>query len=53
MGVTNYENENDKINLFIREAYGFRNIQNMLDMILQGCSNIFIPLPNLGGKGEK
>ena len=32
---------------------GFRNIQNMLDMILLGCSNILIPLPNRGGKGLK
>ena len=44
---------NNKIKLFLRKAYGFRNIQNMLDMILLGCSNIFIPLPNRGGKGLK
>ncbi len=30
----------NKIKLFLRKAYGFRNIQNMLDMILLGCSNI-------------
>ncbi|MGN1357530.1 MAG: hypothetical protein ACI4VX_07640 [Succinivibrionaceae bacterium] len=30
---------NNKIKLFIRKAYGLRNIQNMLDMILLGCSN--------------
>ena len=47
------ESINNKIKLFIRKAYGFRNIQNMLDMILLGCSNIFIPLPNRGGKGLK
>lgn len=28
------ESINNKIKLFIRKAYGFRNIQNMLDMIL-------------------
>ena len=44
---------NNKIKLFLRKAYGFRNIQNMLDMILLGCSNIFIPLTNRGGKWLK
>lgn len=44
---------NNKIKLFLRKAYGFRNIQNMLDMILLGCSKILIPLPNRGGKGLK
>ncbi len=47
------ESINNKIKLFIRKAYGFRNIQNMLDMIMLGCSNIFIPLPNRGGTGQK
>ena len=42
------ESINNKIKLFIRKVYGFRNIQNMLDMILLGCSNIYIPLPNRG-----
>lgn len=45
------ESINNKIKLFIRKAYGFRNIQNMLDMIMLGCSNIFIPLPNRGDIG--
>lgn len=44
---------NNKIKLFLRKAYGFRNIQNMLDMILLGCSKFLIPLPNRGGKGVK
>ena len=44
---------NNKIKLIIRKAYGFRNIQNMLDMILLGCSKIIISLPNRGGKGLK
>ena len=44
---------NNKIKLFLRKAYGFRNIQNMLDMILLGCSKILIPLPNRGGKGAE
>lgn len=47
------ESINNKIKLFIRKAYGFRNIQNMLDMIMLGCSNIFIPLPNRGDTGKK
>lgn len=47
------ESINNKIKLFIRKAYGFRNIQNMLDMIMLGCSNIFIPLPNRGDTGQK
>ena len=47
------ESINNKIKLFIRKAYGFRNIQNMLYMILLGCSNILIPLPNRGGTGLK
>lgn len=44
---------NNKIKLFLRKAYGFRNIQNMLDMILLGCPKFIIPLPNRGGKGLK
>ena len=44
---------NNKIKFFLRKAYGFRNFQNMHDMILLGCSNIFIPLPNRCGKGVK
>lgn len=37
---------NNKIKLIIRKAYGFRNINNMLDMIYLVCSNVKIPLPN-------
>ena len=47
------ESINNKIKLFIRKAYGFRNIQNMIDMIMLGCSKIFIPLPNRGENGLK
>jgi len=47
------ESINNKIKLFIRKAYGFKNIQNLLDMILLGCSNILIPLPNRGDLGLK
>jgi len=37
---------NNKINLIIRKAYGFRNIQNMLDMVYLVCSDLSVPLPN-------
>ena len=37
---------NNKIKLIIRKAYGFRNIQNMLDMVYHVCSNLHIPVPN-------
>lgn len=47
------ESINNKIKLFIRKAYGFRNILNMLDMIMLGCSNILIPLPNRGDTRQK
>ena len=47
------ESINNKIKLFIRKAYGFRSIPNMIDMILLGCSNLKIPLPNRGGSGQK
>ena len=47
-GVSNarIEATNNKIKLIIRKAYGFRNIQNMLDMVYLVCSDIRIPLPN-------
>ena len=40
------EATNNKIKLIIRKAYGFRNIENMFDMIYLICSDIRIPLPN-------
>ena len=40
------ESTNNKIKLIIRRSFGFRNIQNMLDMVLLVCSNLNIPLPN-------
>lgn len=40
------EATNNKIKLIIRKAYGFRNIDNMFDMIYLICSDISIPLPN-------
>lgn len=52
-GVSNARVEagNNKIKLIIRRAFGYRNIQNLFDMILLSCSNILIPLPYRSGKG--
>lgn len=36
---------NNKIKLTIRMAYGFRNIDNMIDMIMLRCSDIDVKLP--------
>lgn len=36
---------NNKIKLSIRMAYGFRNMENMLDMIMLRCSNLKVPVP--------
>lgn len=46
MSNVRIEATNNKIKLIIRKAYGFRNIQNMLDMVYLVCSDIRIPLPN-------
>ena len=46
MSNARIEATNNKIKLIIRKAYGFRNIQNMLDMVYLVCSDIRIPLPN-------
>lgn len=39
------EATNNKIKLIIRRSYGFRNMENMFDMIYLCCSNLSIPLP--------
>ncbi len=48
LGMSNarIEATNNKIKLIIRKAYGFRNIQNMLDMVYPVCSDLRVPLPN-------
>ena len=48
LGMSNARIEaiNNKIKLIIRKAYGFRNIQNMLDMVYLVCSDLRVPLPN-------
>ena len=45
------ESINNKIKLSIRKAYGFRNYENMVDMIMLVCSKLSIPLPNRGVLG--
>ena len=39
------EATNNKIKVMIRMAYGFRNIQNLIDLILMKCSDIKHELP--------
>ena len=48
LGMSNarIEATNNKIKLVICKAYGFRNTQNMIDMVYLVCSNLRIPLPN-------
>ena len=48
LGMSNarVEATNNKIKLIVRKAYGFRNIQNMLDMVYLVCSDLKVPLPN-------
>jgi len=48
LGVTNarIEATNNKIKLLIRKAYGFRDVDSMIDMVLLYCSDLKIPLPN-------
>ena len=43
MSNARIEADNSKIKLVIRKACGFRNIENMKDMIMLVCSNIKIP----------
>ena len=46
MSNARVESTNNKIKLIIRKAYGFRNVENMLDLVYLVCSNLIIPLPN-------
>ena len=48
LGMSNarIEATNNKIKLIIRKAYGFRNIDNMIDLIYLVCSDLDLPLPN-------
>ncbi|EFE91386.1 hypothetical protein GCWU000341_01890 [Oribacterium sp. oral taxon 078 str. F0262] len=46
MSNARIESINNKIKLIIRRAFGFRNVDSMIDMIMLVCSNIKVPLPN-------
>lgn len=37
---------NNKIKFIFRKAYGFRNLNNMIDMVMLGCSNLKLYLSN-------
>ena len=50
MSNARIEATNNKIKVMIRKAYGFRNIQNLFDLILLYCSDLEIPLPNRPSK---
>lgn len=54
-GISNarVEANNNKISLLIHKAFGFRNLENMFDLIMLTCSNIRIPLPNRGTRYQK
>ena len=46
-GISNarIEATNNKIKLSIRMAYGFRNISNLISMIMLRCGGLAVPLP--------
>ena len=46
MSNARIEAANNMIKLIVRKAYGFRNIDNLLDMVYLACSNVKVPLPN-------
>lgn len=46
MSNARIEATNNKIKVVIRRSYGFRNLENMFDLVFLCCSNLRIPLPN-------
>ena len=46
MSNARIEATNNKIKLIIRRAFGFRNIQHLIDMIMLICSDLIVRLPN-------
>ncbi|MBQ5563568.1 MAG: transposase [Clostridia bacterium] len=46
-GISNarIEATNNKIKLSVRMAYGFRNIENMIPMIMLRCGGLHVSLP--------
>lgn len=47
------EAANNKIKLIIRKAYGFREVKNLIDMVMLVCSNLRIPLEHREGRDGK
>ena len=47
------EATNNKIKLIVRKAYGFREVQNLIDMVMLVCSNLKIPLEHREGREGK
>ena len=45
MSNARIEATNNKIKVVIRRSYGFRNLDNMFDLVYLCCSNLRIPLP--------
>ena len=50
MSNARIEATNNKIKILIKRAYGFRNIQNLIDLVLLVCSKLEISLPNRPAK---
>lgn len=53
MSNARIEATNNKIKLIIRRAYGFRNVDSMINMVMLICSDIIVPLPNRPKKEPK
>lgn len=47
------EATNNKIKLIIRKAYGFREVKNLIDMVMLVCSNLRIPLEHREDRDDK
>lgn len=47
------EANNNRIKLMIRKSFGFRVMEHLFSIIMLGCSNLRIPLPNRGGFAMK
>ena len=54
-GISNarVEANNNKISLLVHRSYGFKNFNNMVDLIMLVCSDLDIPLPNRPDKVTK
>lgn len=52
LGLSNarIEANNNLIKLTIRRAFGFRNLNNLISMVMLVCSDLRIPLPNRGSR---